>query len=348
MTTLEAPARTVELKPAPEPKAPSIVRYVTDEHICILTFDRPNSAANVFNKPVLQELDQHLDFVTGDEQIKGIIIASAKPSIFIAGADLKSFADSPNPAELRELIELGQSVFDRLSILRIPTVAAIHGAALGGVYEVALACDYRIASPDKSTKIGLPETQLGILPAWGGSTRLPRLIGLPKALDIILAGKTVAAKQALKYGMVDELVPREYLVEAARKRILSGVAAHPKRKNRLVISLANSGAASELIYRRARATLVAKTRGHYPAPLKALDVAVKGLSGSIERSLNLELEAMEELAQTEVCRSLVRLFFLQERAKKITGGKDESKEQVAPVQKISAIGAGVMGARISH
>ena len=230
MTTLEAPAPKVELKPAPEAKPQSIVRYVTDEQICILTFDRPNSSANVFNNATLDELDSHLDFITGSDQIKGVIIASAKPSIFIAGADIKSFADGAAPEQLRELIELGQSVFSRLSILRIPTVAAIHGACLGGGYEVALACAYRIASPDKSTKIGLPETQLGILPAWGGSTRLPRLIGLPKALDIILAGKTVAAKQALRYGMVDELVPREYLVEAARKRILSGVAAHPKRK----------------------------------------------------------------------------------------------------------------------
>ena len=348
MTTLEAPAPKVELKTPPEAKPQSIVRYVTDEQICILTFDKPNSSANVFNKATLQELDSHLDFITGNDQIKGVIIASAKPSIFIAGADIKAFADGAAPELLRELIELGQSVFNRISILQIPTVAAIHGACLGGGYEVALACNYRIASPDKSTKIGLPETQLGILPAWGGSTRLPRLIGLPKALDIILAGKTVAPKQALKYGMVDELVPREYLVEAARKRILSGVAAHPKRKNRLLISLSNSGAASELICRRAKGALVGKTRGHYPAPLKALEVAVRGLSGSIERSLNLELEAMEELAQTEACRSLVRLFFLQERAKKMSGGKDESAAQVAPVQKVSVIGAGVMGAGIAQ
>src|SRR5258706_463395 len=155
MTTLEAPApkQHVEDKPAPEPKPPSITRYITDEQICILTFDRPNSAANVFNRATLDELDSHLDFLTGDEHVRGVVIVSAKPSIFIAGADIKSFADGSAEAEMRDLIELGQSVFNRLSVLRVPSVAAIHGACLGGGYEICLACTYRIASPDKSTKI---------------------------------------------------------------------------------------------------------------------------------------------------------------------------------------------------
>src|SRR5439155_5011304 len=124
-----------------------------------------------------------------------------------------------SPIQVRELIELGQSVMDRLAALPIPTVAAIHGAAFGGGYELCLACDYRVASSDRATKIGLPETQLGLLPAWGGSTRLLRVVGLPAALDIILAGKTLAAKPALKYGLVDDLAPRERLVEFACRQI---------------------------------------------------------------------------------------------------------------------------------
>src|SRR5438552_3619024 len=295
MTTLDSPelkvptsesAPTSEAAPAASPqpaksKPPNVRRDVREDQICVLTFDRPESSANIFDAATLTELNQHLEEIEKASQIRGLVLASAKKTIFVAGADLHSLSTGVEAQALRSLIELGQSVFNRVAALRIPTVAAIHGACLGGGYELCLACQYRIASPDRSTKIGLPETQLGILPAWGGTTRLPRLIGLPKALDIILAGKTVAPKQALKYGMVDELVPREYLVEAARKRILSGVAAHPKRKNRLLISLSNSGAASELIYRRAKGTLISKTRGHYPAPLKALDVAVRGLSGSI-------------------------------------------------------------------
>src|SRR3954470_17011291 len=223
MTTLGAPpAETKPLSTAPAAVKPqSIIRHVTDEQFCILTFDRPNSAANIFDRKVLEELDLHLDFITGNEQLRGVILASAKPGIFVAGADIKSFASNAGGPELRELIELGQSFLNRLSILRIPTVAAIHGAALGGGFEVCLACSYRIASNEKATKIGLPEIQLGILPAWGGSTRLPRLIGLPKALDIILAGKTLAAKPALKCGMIDQIAPKEYLVDIARKLILT-------------------------------------------------------------------------------------------------------------------------------
>src|SRR5437868_5710683 len=237
MTTLQNPPSTPDIRPIPENIPPSILRRVTDDNICVLTFDKPNSSANVFNKATLDELDSHLDFITGEEQIKGVVLTSAKSSIFVAGADIKSIAKNTGESDLREFIELGQCVFNRIASLKIPTVAAIHGACVGGGYEVCLACDYRIASPEKTTKIGLPETQLGILPAWGGSTRLPRLIGLPKALDIILAGKTVAARQALKYGMVDELAPREYLLEVARKRILSGVASHPKRKGRTIVHL---------------------------------------------------------------------------------------------------------------
>lgn len=352
MTTLEAPVQNAKpiagSSTATVEKKPSITRHITDEQICILTFDRPNSSANVFNKETLDELDGHIDFIANAEQVKGLIITSAKSSIFVAGADIKSIAGGSSEINLRELIELGQSVFNKIAALKISTVAAIHGAALGGGYEVCLACDYRIASPDKSTKIGLPEIQLGILPAWGGSTRLPRLVGLPRALDIILAGKTVAAKQAIRYGMVDELAPREYLVDVARKRILSGAAAHPKRKGGLMKKLANSPLAARIIAKKARTALMAKTRGHYPAPLKALEVVTEGINLSVNGSQGLELEAVEELASTEACQNLIRIFFLQERAKKISFGNDTSPAKSSPLKKISVIGAGVMGSGIAQ
>src|SRR5213078_968289 len=144
-----------------------------------------------------------------------------KPSIFIAGADLHALAGAA-AGDLASLIELGQTVFNRLAALSVPTVAAIHVACVGGGYEVCLACDPRIASPDRATKIGLPETQLGILPAWGGSTRLPKLIGLPAALGLILTGKQVVAQQALKAGFVDEITYPEYILDVARKLIARG------------------------------------------------------------------------------------------------------------------------------
>ena len=158
----------------PEVESRMIKRSVTEDHVCVLTFDRPDSPANIFDKATLAELNEHLDFIASNPQFKGLVVTSAKKSIFIAGADLHSLSTATEQG-LREIIELGQVTFNRIADMQIPTVAAIHGAAVGGGYEICLACDYRIASSDKSTKIGLPETQLGILPAWGGATRLPRL-----------------------------------------------------------------------------------------------------------------------------------------------------------------------------
>ena len=193
-------------------------REVTTDAVAVLTFDRPDSAANIFDRATLEELNAHLEVLERDASLRGVVLTSAKPAIFIAGADLHSLSTAPMNA-LREMVEFGQRVFSRLAALSVPTAAAIHGASLGGGFEVCLACDFRLATPDKATKLGLPEVQLGILPAWGGSTRLPRLIGLPKALDLILAGKTVVAKQALKLGLVDDLVPREKLLATALAKV---------------------------------------------------------------------------------------------------------------------------------
>lgn len=338
--------------PAVFPRAqvmPELIRrHLTEDNICVLTFDRPDSGANIFDRVALLELNGHLNYVACNASLKGLVFASAKSSIFIAGADLTQLSKAKTPEELREMIELGQSVFDRIAALNIPTVAAIHGACVGGGYELCLACDYRLASPDKPTKIGLPETMLGILPAWGGSTRLPRLIGLPKALDIILGGKTLAAKPALKCGMIDDIVPREYLVEQACQRILRSGLKLREHQHSLTYSLTTNPVAARLIARRVEKQVILKTRGHYPAVLKALEVVTNGISLSISDSLALERDAILELGPTEACRNLIRVFFLQERAKKISGVPGDTKVKVAPVQRLSVIGAGVMGAGIAQ
>ncbi len=276
MTTLEAEpmSRTANLT-TPHPPERTIRRTVRDDGICVLTFDRPGSAANIFDVRTLTELGEELDIVEHATSLKGIVFISAKISIFIAGADLKSMTETA-PEQIRGMIALGQSVMNRIAALPIPTVAAINGAALGGGCEIALACDYSIASTDRATKIGLPEVQIGLLPAWGGSTRLPRLIGLPKALDIILAGKTLAAKPALKCGMVDEIAPVEYLLNSACHLISKG---KPHRKNH---TLTNNALVARIIASRVRPQLMRKTRGHYPAVTKALEVVTRGISHSIE------------------------------------------------------------------
>ena len=341
-----------------------IRRHVTDDNICVLTFDRPDTAANIFDRAALLELNAHINYVACNANLKGLVVASAKKSIFIAGADLTQLSKAKTPDELREMIELGQSVFNRIAALNIPSVAAIHGACVGGGYEICLACDHRLASPDKTTKIGLPETMLGIIPAWGGSTRLPRLIGLPKALDIILGGKTLAAKPALKCGMIDDIVPREYLVERACQKILRDGLKLRERKRPLLQSLTTNALAASLIARRVEKQVLLKTRGHYPAVLKALEVVTDGISLSIDDSLALERDAILELGHSETCRNLIRIFFLQERAKKSRAGVPPAHSSPpspsspdapeakgtgeTPVLRCAVIGAGVMGAGIAQ
>jgi 3-hydroxyacyl-CoA dehydrogenase/alkylation response protein AidB-like acyl-CoA dehydrogenase/enoyl-CoA hydratase/carnithine racemase len=333
-----APASTLSTE---QPQR-TVQHFVRDDQICVLTFDRPGSAANIFDRRTLTELGQELDFIAGSAQIEGVIITSAKRSIFIAGADLNMMSENASLQEVRELIDLGQTVMNRLAALPIPTVAAIHGACVGGGYELCLACDYRVASSDRVTKIGLPETLLGLLPAWGGSTRLPRLIGLPGALDIILAGKTLAAKQALKRGMVDEMTAAEYIVEVAAKMVHRG---KPRRAGHRLV---NNRLAASAIAARVRSQLLKKTRGHYPAVSKALEVVTRGISRSIPVSLALERDGILELVQTEACHNLIRVFFLQERAKKQTPAGAGSNPSQAAITHTAVIGSGVMGAGIAQ
>src|SRR5438132_2556456 len=200
----------------------SMIRREIDNGICLLTFDRPESGANIFDAATLSDLDQQLDFIEQDDSLEGVVIASGKKSIFIAGADLKTLLHQAQTGEMRAFIAEGQRIFNRLAALKIPTCAAIHGACAGGGYEITLACDWRIASDDPATRIGLPETTLGLIPAWGGCTRLPRLIGAEKAAEVILKGKLYSAREALQLGLVDELAQRDVLLEAAKKKITNG------------------------------------------------------------------------------------------------------------------------------
>jgi 3-hydroxyacyl-CoA dehydrogenase / enoyl-CoA hydratase / 3-hydroxybutyryl-CoA epimerase len=318
----------------------NIHRQLREDGICILTFDRPDSPANIFDRDTLEELDGHIAAIGGSTfDAKGLVLLSGKPSIFVAGADLHAI-ERMSREELREFIELGQRAFSRLAALRIPTVAAIHGAAVGGGYEVALACDWRVASPDRATKIGLPETKLGILPAWGGSTRLPRLVGLPTALDVILGGKTLAAKPALKRGMIDLLAPRERLFDAALSLLRRG-----KRERAWMHSPAVNRLAAPVIGAKARGAVMKKTRGHYPAIPKALEVVLAASSGEEADGLARERDAIMELTENSTARNLIRLFFLQERAKKLSVPGAPADGRVSTV---AVVGAGVMGSGIAQ
>src|ERR1043166_5791241 len=273
-----------------------VQREIGDDRVCILTFDRPESGANIFAAGAMAEFGEPVDAIERDESLRGLIIASAKKSIFIAGADLKTLLKQAPTGEMRDFIAEGQRVFNRIGTLKIPTVAAIHGACAGGGYEVTLACDWRVASDDPATRIGLPETTLGLIPAWGGSTRLPRLIGEDKAAEVILKGKLYSAAEALKLGLVDGVASREHLLDAARKKISDG-----KRPE------SNSES----------------SKGKTPMPsdpksarARALGVITTGGANTIDESMRLELDAIVDLGKTESTQNLIRNFFLAEKYKK--------------------------------
>src|SRR5437773_6676417 len=283
-----------------------IRREIGDDRVCVLTFDRPESGANIFDTATMSELGEHVDAIERDNSLRGLIITSAKKSIFIAGADLRTLLKQAQTGELHDFIAQGQRVFNRIAALKIPSVAAIHGACAGGGYEITLACDWRLASDDSATRIGLPETTLGLIPAWGGSTRLPRLIGEDNAAEVILKGKLYSASEALKIGLVDEVLAREQLLDAARRLIDKG-----KRPP----------------------TKLSPSKGKTPVPsdpksarARALGVIATGGTNLIDESLKLELDAIVDLGKTESTQNLIRNFFLAEKYK-----KRSSKQQVDKV-----------------
>ena len=308
--------------------APMIRRETSDDHICVLTFDRPDSGANIFDAATLDELNEQLDGVEKDASLRGLILASAKKSIFVAGADLKTLLQGAKTGEMREFIERGQQVFNRLANLGIPTVAAIHGASAGGGYEVALACDYRVASDAPATRIGLPETTLGLIPAWGGCTRLPRLIGASDAAAVILKGKLYSAQEAFKLGLVDDVAPQDQLLDSARQMLRT-----EKRK------MVGSSRRDDRTPQRGVSTRVAGDR----ALECAGEIISKTLSISPDESLRLELEGIVDLGKTESTQNLIRNFFLAEKYKKGTSRMASEKVVHAAV-----IGAGVMGSGIAQ
>lgn len=317
----------------------NIARHIDDDRVCTLTFDREGSSANVFDRATLAQLDAHLASLENESGLRGVIIASAKQKIFIAGADLHEFIRSPDPETLASLVDLGHRVFTRLQNLHVPSVAAIHGACLGGGTELALACDWRAASTAKATRIGLPETRLGILPAWGGCVRLPALVGLPAALGMILTGRQLAGSQALKLGLVDELAHAEYLLGSARLLLARGKRPSPPAR------LTGTPPVKNLITAKARRDTLEKTRGHYPAPLKAIEVCAAALGRPPEAGFDLEKNAFLELVRTPECRNLLDIFLLQERAKKLAAPVDAT---ALPVRRVAVVGAGVMGAGIAQ
>jgi 3-hydroxyacyl-CoA dehydrogenase/enoyl-CoA hydratase/3-hydroxybutyryl-CoA epimerase len=309
----------------------SIRLEVGSEGIAFVRFDRQGSSANILDPATLATLSDIIGQIESRSDLRGAVFVSEKPAVFIAGADLKELLAAPDRGPL---VDLGQNLFTRIAALPIVTVAAIHGACAGGGLELALACDFRVASKDAVTRIGLPEVTLGLVPAWGGSTRLPRIIGPAKAMKAILRGDLMPAERAVRIGLVDGLAPRERLTVLAAKFVAKG---KPARKMRLRWTV--EAPVAGLLARRSSRR---RTRGNYPAADSAIGLVTHSIFRSPEKSLAAEREAILGLAETDVARNLIRIFFLQNRAKRLPAPRARA------VQKAAVIGAGTMGAGIAQ
>jgi 3-hydroxyacyl-CoA dehydrogenase/enoyl-CoA hydratase/3-hydroxybutyryl-CoA epimerase len=324
---------------------------VAEDGLGILTFDRPGEKVNTFSREVFEEFAEVLLRLAREPRLRGLLIRSGKPDNFIAGADVKEFESLPAD-RIREGSARGQALFEQLARLPVPIVAAINGVCLGGGTELALACDYRVMADSPKAKIGLPEVRLGIFPAWGGSARLPPLVGLSAALDLILTGRQLDAKRAKRIGLVDESVPpaifEDWSRRFARERL--GRKPRPGRRGPRGLqdwALEKNPLGRRLLFKKAREKVLAETGGHYPAPLEALAVLEESSGLSIEAGLEIENTRIANVFGGEVQRNLLAIFFWTEAVKKETGVADPAVDPL-PVTRIGVLGAGLMGGGIAQ
>ena len=324
---------------------------VAADGLGILTFDLPDEKVNKLSREVFGELAEILVRLSQDPRVRSLLVRSGKTDVFIAGADLKEFTKI-GPDEISAASARGQALFEQLARLPFPTVAAINGACLGGGTEFALACDYRVMSDAFTSRIGLPEVRLGIFPAWGGCVRLPRLIGLTAALDLILTGNQLDARRAKRVGLVDEAVPRAMFEDFARRfaRSKSGTgkrAARRARRPPLVSALEATPVGRRIIFEKARKKVLAETGGHYPAPVEAIAVIEESWGLPVEAALEVESRRIANVFGGEVQRNLLNLFFATDQVKKETG-VDDPAVRPREVTRMGVLGAGLMGGGIAQ
>ncbi|VAW84712.1 Enoyl-CoA hydratase / 3-hydroxyacyl-CoA dehydrogenase / 3-hydroxybutyryl-CoA epimerase [hydrothermal vent metagenome] len=302
-----------------------------------LYIDKAESKANVLSRAVIEELDALLEEIEGDKPA-GVVITSGKSSGFIAGADVNEFTTLQDQDDGFALVRRAQAVFDRLEALHCPTVALIQGFCLGGGMELVLACDYRIAVDDPKTKLGLPEVKLGIHPGFGGTVRLPPLIGAPAAMDLMLSGRALSAKAAAKVGVVDHAVPERHKLTAASQLLKQKPA---RKKATGWRAWSNNGLLRPLLAGMMRRKLAKKARqDHYPAPYAVIDLWEK-YGSDPKVMMKEEATSVARLVMGDTAQNLIRLFFLQERMKGL-GSKSDFK-----AERVHVIGGGVMGGDIA-
>jgi 3-hydroxyacyl-CoA dehydrogenase/enoyl-CoA hydratase/3-hydroxybutyryl-CoA epimerase len=337
-------------------------RVEIQDGVATVLVDVPGEPVNTLSRETGSEFGAVLDALEKDGAVKAIVVASGKKDGFVAGAKIEMLRDVKDAAEAAELSRDAQAGFDRLEKFAKPVVAAVHGPCLGGGLEWAMACHYRVISNDRKTQLGLPEVQLGVIPGAGGTQRLPRLVGIATALDLILAGKTVKPKKALAIGLVDESVPPALLLEVARARARAladgerlrpapaGVVDRLKKDPQATLqkmALEENFLGREVLFRQARKQLLEKTGGHYPAPLAALEAIQAGIEKGTETGLATEARLFGELAVSPVARELMGIFFATTALKKDNGTSDPSVKG-RKVESVGILGGGLMGSGIAY
>ncbi len=321
--------------------------------IAYLVFDYPNEKFNKLSTPVMQSLDRAADQMRAQaSSIDACVISSAKDGIFIVGADIEEIKNMTDAKAGEQAASRGQAVFAKIEQLPFPVVVLINGISMGGGTELALACHYRLATDSPKTKIALPEVMLGIIPGFGGTQRMPRLIGLQRALPLILSGKTLDAVRAYKNGLVDKVIPSAFAERYADefvREILAGKHSkyieHRKVKGFFNIFLETLG--KGIIYSQALKSVLKETKGRYPAPLRALQAVREGFSKPLAEGLEIEARYLGEMVATPISKNLIRIFRLTEDIKKSTGVAGKSIKAPS-ITYAGVLGAGVMGGGIAY
>lgn len=315
---------------------------VRPDNIGIITIDVVGEKVNTLKAEFADQIAHILQQAQALPQLQGLVIISGKSDSFIAGADITMIAACRTAHDARVLAQKGQSTLAQIAAFPVPVVAAIHGACLGGGLELALACHSRICSLDDKTVLGLPEVQLGLLPGSGGTQRLPRLVGVSKALDLILTGRHLRPRQALKMRLVDDAVPQDILLDVAVERAKAGWSDRPSLpwQDRLF----NGPLGKALLFSFVRKKTLAKTRGHYPAAERIIDVVRKGLDHGGPSGYEAEAQAFGDLAMSPQSAALRSLFFATTSLKKETGAKAPPRA----IHRVGVLGGGLMGAGIAN
>ncbi|KGK08895.1 fatty acid oxidation complex subunit alpha FadJ [Vibrio navarrensis] len=317
---------------------------IDEQNIAWLAIDVPNEKMNTLQAAFADEMTEIFAQLKDSSGVKGLIVHSLKPDNFVAGADVRMLEACKSVAEAESLASQGQTLFQQLSDLPYPVVAAIHGPCLGGGLELALACDYRVCTDADATRLGLPEVQLGLLPGSGGTQRLPRLIGLLPSLDLILTGKQLRAQKAKKLGVVDACVPATILLDVAKQFIDKGKRSTKQKVTTKEKILSGSSLGRKFVFEQAAKKTNEKTRGNYPATVAILEVIQHGLEKGMKQGLELEAKRFGELVMSPESKALRSIFFATTEMKKEHG----SDAKPGKVSMVGVLGGGLMGAGISH